>query len=801
MRIYAAIIFFQLFALATFAQSKKVLLPNGWTLTPAGRTVALGDLPLNIAISGDGKYFAVTNNGVGTQSIQLINAKTYKVLCTCVIDKSWLGLKFSGNSKYLYASGGNDNRILKYALMHDTLKLADSIVLGNKWPVKISPAGLDIDDDRQRLYVVTKEDNSLYIADLQTNKILNQVHLSAKGYTCVLSPDMSMLYVSLWGGDKVLFYDTRRDIIADSVVVGRNPNDICVSKNDKYVFVANSVDNTVSVIDVAGRKVIETLNAALFPDAPSGSTTNSVALSTDNKTLYIANADNNSLAIFDVSKPGESKSKGFIPVGWYPTCVRTTGHTLLVINGKGNTSLPNPKGPQPIRKEEQANYKKANKKSEQYIGGLFKGSLSILPEPDGEKLAVLSRQVYQNTPYSKEKELTAKGEPGNPVPMKVGAPSPIKHVFYIIKENRTYDQVLADMPHGNGDTSLLLFGRKITPNEHALASQFVLLDNFYVDAEVSADGHNWSMAAYANDYVEKTWPTNYGGRGGTYDYAANKSVALPKNGFLWDYAMRGGISFRDYGEFTDDDGTVSLPDLQKHMCPAYPGWNLSIRDMDREKIWEKDFDSLSAINAVPQLNIIYLPADHTAGLGKKSRSPYAFVADNDQALGHVVAHLSESAVWKNSVVFVLEDDAQNGPDHVDAHRSIAFVAGPYVKRKFTDHSMYSTSGMLRTIELILGIGPMSQYDAGANPMYKCFTAKADTSGYKCLPAEVDLEEMNVAVNSLSDESDKFDFSKPDRVPDLELTAILWKGLKGGNYVPAPRRAAFVKIHDDSEEDD
>ena len=790
-----------LFPATLNAQKTKVLLPNGWALTPAGTSLPLGDLPLNMAISGDGKYIAVTNNGVSTQTLQLIDAKTHAVLCTKEISKSWLGLKFSGGSEYLFASGGNDNRILKYSVEHNKLELEDIIVLGKKWPEKISPAGIDIDDKAKKLFVVTKENNSLYIVDLKKDEVSKQIQLPAEAYTCLLSPDRSQLYLSIWGGSQLFVFDTKSEVITDSIPVGRNPNDICVTKNGKFVFVANSIDNTVSVIDAGSKKVIETLNAALYPDAPSGSTTNSVALSADDKTLYIANADNNCLAVFDVSEPGSSRSKGYIPTGWYPTCVCVLNHTVLVLNGKGNSSKANPKGPQPVHKEGQANYKKANKKNDQYIGSLFKGTMSIFHEPGEKELAKYSRQVYGNTPYTKAKELLAGGEPGNPVPMKVGGASPIKHVFYVMKENRTYDQVLGDVPAGNGDTSLVLFGKKITPNQHALAAQYVLLDNFYVDAEVSADGHNWSMGAYANDYVDKNWPTNYGGRGGNYDFAANKKVATPKNGFLWDYALRAGITFRDYGEFTDDDGTVYLPALKAHMCPPYPGWNLDVRDLFREKIWEHDFDSMMAINAVPQLNIVYLPSDHTAGLGRKSRTPFAFVADNDEAVGQLVEHLSKSSIWENSVVFILEDDAQNGPDHIDAHRSPAYVVGPYVKRKFVDHTMYSTSGMLRTIELILGLPPMSQYDAGAMPMYRCFTSVSDNTAFIHTPSQVDLDALNLVENELSKESDGFDLSRADNVPDRQLNEVLWKSIKGYSYVPAPKRAAFVAVRKGGDKDD
>ena len=770
-------------------------LPNGWVLTPAGETLSLGsDLPLNMAVSGDGQYVAVTNNGVGKQSIQLVDAQKHTLLHTLEIPSGWLGLKFSSDSKNLYASAGNLNQVVKYWLSHDTLVAIDSYVLGKRWPEKISPAGIEVDDRNNVMYVVTKENNSLYVVNLQTKAVERQVQLSAEAYTCVLSPGGKKLYISLWGGRKLLAYDVKKGIITDSVRIGQNPNDIAVTKNGKYIFVANAIDNTVSVVDAKSFLEVETLNAALYPDAPNGSTTNSVGLSMDNNTLFVANADNNCLAVFDITEPGKCFSKGFIPVGWYPTCVRVSGNQLFVANGKGNTSFANPDGPQPVKKDEQSGYKKADKGNVGYIGGLMKGTLNIMPIPDAKELKAFSRQVYVNTPYTNDKEKTAEGERNNPIPTTADGQSPIKHIFYIMKENRTYDQVLGDMEKGNGDASLVLFGKAVTPNEHALASQFVLLDNFYVDAEVSADGHNWSMAAYANDYVEKNWPTNYGGRGGTYDFAGNKPVAEPRNGFIWDYALRKGLTFRDYGEFTDDDGTVYEEALQTHMCPGYPGWNLAIKDVTREKIWERDFDSLLARGAVPQLNIIYLPGDHTAGLGKKSRTPAGFVADNDLAVGLLVEHLSHSAVWQDCAVFIIEDDAQNGPDHVDAHRSTAYLAGPYVKRNFVDHSMYSTSGLLRTMELVLGLPPMSQYDAAATPLYRSFTMRADTASFTHEEETVDMDALNLAGGDLSRQSESLDLSAADRVPDMLMNKLLWKGVKGNVPYPGPQRAAFVEVH-------
>ncbi|ANE53421.1 bifunctional YncE family protein/alkaline phosphatase family protein [Flavisolibacter tropicus] len=784
----------------------RVRLPNGWHLSPAGRSLPLGDLPLNLALSPSKKWLAVTNNGQSVQSLQLINAKAEKIVDNVVIPKSWYGLKFSSDEKFLYASGGNDNWILQYAIENNRLRLTDSIVLGKKWPVKISPAGIDIDDAAKRMYVVTKENNSLYVIDLRTKAITQQLALGKEAYTCLLSPNKRELYISLWGGDKVLVFDTKENRIISEIAVGDNPNELLLNKKGTFLFVANANDNSVSVIDIKRRVVVEVLNTALYPDAPAGSTTNGLALSQSEKQLYVANADNNCLAIFDVAVPGRSSSKGFIPVGWYPTNIKVVGKKIWVTNGKGFSSFANPNGPNPARPQQNVARHQGDTnapKAVEYIAGLLKGTLSILDEPDDASLAVYSKAVYKNTPYSKDSELVAQGEAGNPIPMKVGEKSPIKHVFYIIKENRTYDQVLGDMPQGNGDTSLVLFGEHITPNQHKLAREFVLLDNFYVDGEVSADGHNWSTSAHATDFLEKDWPTSYGGRGGSYPGEGKREIANPKKGFIWDYAKRAGVSYRTYGEFADE-GKANIPVLEGHFCPYYSGYNLQVRDTTRFNQWQREFDSLVAVGAVPQLNTLRFSNNHTEGLRKGRPTPFAHVADNDWAVGLFMEHLSKSPIWKESVVFIVEDDAQNGPDHVDAHRTTAFVAGPFVKRNFVDHTMYSTSSMLRTIELILGLPPMSQYDAAATPMWRSFTVLTDATSFKSLPANIDLNKRNEVNTASARLSETFDFSKEDRVPDLIFSQVIWKAVKGEESVmPVPRRSAFVKVtkEEDAEDND
>ncbi|HLX90077.1 MAG TPA: beta-propeller fold lactonase family protein [Puia sp.] len=854
-----------------FFQSKRVKLPNGWSLTPAGRSMQLGDLPLNLVVSHSGKLLAVSNDGQGEQSLELIDIISEHKLCHVPIPKSWYGLAFSRDDRFLYASGGNDNCILQYEIAGGSLFLRNSISLGMPWmdddstarylkserpwrvwrlifwgvfiasaiaflavrvkrgrrpariaiacglfaimvlviivalwrihrvhaaPEKISPAGIAIDDNRQRLYVVTKENNSLYIVDTGKGSVVKKMSLGGEGYACTLSPDGNELYLSCWGCNQLMVYDTQQQIFVASIAVGGDPNDICLSPDGHFLYVANANDNSVSVIDVAKRKVIETLQAGIYPGALPGSTTNGLALDVGGKTLYVSNADNNCISVFDVSKPGDSQSLGFIPVGWYPTAIRITGKKLFVANARGFASLPDPLGPNPASPDHLL-----GAPGVQFIGSLFTGGLSIIDEPDAQQLAEYTGEVYANTPYSKSKEKVTEGEDGNPVPKDFRETSPIRYVFYIIKENRTYDQVLGDMRGGNGDSSLVLFGEKITPNQHALAKEFVLMDNFYCDAAVSEDGHSWSMGAYADDFLEKTWPTSYGGRGGNYDGEGNRKIANNQGGYLWDACARAGLSYRTYGEFVGNPAKL-LPVLRDHVDWNYPAWDLSIRDTVRERRWEHDVDSLLKRNAVPRFSSLHLGGDHTEALQKGKATPFAHVADNDLAVGMFIGHLSATPIWKQSVVFILEDDAQNGPDHVDAHRSCVYVAGGLVKRHLVDHTLYSTSSVLRTIELILGLRPMSQYDAAATPLWRCFGRDADPAPFACLPESVNFDDKNTAESPLSEQSAFFDFRKEDLVAEDRFNEVLWKGIKGDKApLPAPSRAAFVRALRSKDQDD
>ncbi len=579
-----------------------------------------------------------------------------------------------------------------------------------------------------------------------------------------------------------------------------------LTEDQKTLYVACANSNNVSVIDVPSGKNLETISSALFATASNGSTPNSVSLSADQRVLLIANATNNNVAVIDVSERGRSRSLGFIPVGWYPTCARFNPHDgkIYVANGKGLTSKANRGGPNPINDPP--------KTTREYIGGLFQGTFAQIEPPSPQEMSRYTKTAFACSPLREDKAPVAQpADPNNPVPSKVGDPSPIKYCLYIIKENRTYDQVLGDLPQGNGDAGLCIFPRKVTPNHHAIAEQFVLLDNFYVESEVSADGHEWTMAAYATDFVEKTWPLMYrGSREGKLKYPAEGSfeIAHPSSGYLWDRAAQANVTYRSYGEFIANPAVIGQPAtakvkaLEGHFDPFYHGYDLNYRDVDRAARFIAELKRFEAEGEMPRLQIIRLPNDHTQGTAVGKLTPTAMVADNDLALGQLLDALSHSKFWKETAVFVVEDDAQNGSDHVDAHRTIAFVAGPHVKRGHVDSHMYSTSSMLRTMELILGLQPMTQFDAAALPLYDSFTSTPDTMPYKHLPAQVDLNEVNKPDAYGAKLSASFDFSREDAADDLLLNEVVWRSVKGANSpMPAPVRAGFVFASADDEEEE
>lgn len=487
--------------------------------------------------------------------------------------------------------------------------------------------------------------------------------------------------------------------------------------------------------------------------------------------------------------------------------VSRDGRSLIVANGKGLVSSANPAGPFPGDPRPRT--------LQQYIGGLFRGTLSLIdwpaPEQRDAQLAAWTRDALACSPISPALRPQRERPADSPVPAKIGDPSPIKHVIYVVRENRTYDQILGDLEIGNGAPQLCLFGEDITPNAHALAREFTLLDNFYVDGEVSADGHEWTMGAYASDFVEKTWPMNYGHntrRKIGYPGEAAYAITVPSRGYLWDAAARASVSYRSYGEFIwearDQPGTLlpAIPALRDHFDPQYHGFDVNFPDVQRADRFISELQRFEKEGDMPRLQVVRLGNDHTAGTRVGAWTPTAMVAENDLALGRIVEAVTKSKFWPNTVICILEDDAQNGPDHVDAHRSPAFVISAYTKRRHIDSSLYSTTSMLRTIELILGLEPMSQFDAAATPMFGVFQSQPDLAGFTARPARVDINARNTAVAWGARASSKMDFREADRADDLVLNEIVWRSVKGADSpMPAPVRAAFVRTSPRGAEDD
>ncbi|HSE42872.1 MAG TPA: alkaline phosphatase family protein [Acidobacteriota bacterium] len=811
-----AIIITVLLSLSAFATSPNntpglqqkgvILLPNGWKIQPAGRHITVDDLPLEMVESKDGNYLIVTNNGYSPPVLTVVDMRRFYALDRIKVKNAWLGLAFSQDGSLLYSSTGGDGGIQSFEFSKGRLKEKGNIKLTR--PTSTSfVGGIAVHSDQKRLFAVQILGNVLNEIDIASEKTLRTLQLEAEPYTTLLSADGKSLFISLWGGAKIVEVSTDTLQIVRSFQTGEHPNSMKLSSDGALLYVACANTNSVWVIDLKAGKAIEQISVSLYPQAPMGSTPSGLGLSADESTLLVTNSDNNTVAVVDVSKVGAGKVRGFIPTGWYPTAARFTqdGKKILILSGKGLTSVPNPRGGEVPN----------------YIGQMLLGTLSMLDIPDAEQLEEYTKIVYALTPYSDKIRLTpARAPEKSPIPAKVGDPSPIKYVFYILRENRTYDQILGDMKEGNGDPYLCLFGEDVTPNAHAIAREFVLLDNFYVDAEVSADGHAFSMGAYATDFIEKTWPMNYAGRGADYITEGKGpqrnpygNIAAPPSGYLWDAAKRAGVSVRSYGIFAhrgavdEEDsrkGKVDafVPGLKGLIHPEYPPYDLSVPDNKRIDVWLEEFRKFEKEGGLPRLSLIQLPNDHTASTYPGYPTPRAMVAENDLALGRLVEEISKSKFWKESAIFVLEDDAQDGPDHVDSHRSVGLIISPYIRRGTVDSTMYTTSGFLRTMELILGLEPLTQYDAAATPAYAAFQKTPDTRPYTPRPARISLTEKNGPDAYGATESMSMNLKDVDRAPMREMNEILWKSIRGSDSVmPPPVRSAFIQPVENEEDED
>jgi DNA-binding beta-propeller fold protein YncE len=781
-----------------------VVLPNGWSLRPAGRQIRLGDLPVQIAVHPTEPVLAILHAGYGEHEVVTASATSGKIVGRVSLPASFSGLIWSHDGKHLLAGGGFDDKIYRFEnkdglLSGKTALSYPESETGSPRSRRV-PAGLALSKDGKTLYVANAFGHSLARFDAEKGTFRDEIVLEADCYPYGLALDdaRKRLYVSLWSKGRVAVVETENFQQRGQLTTEEHPNEMLLAHGGKILFVANANRNTVTVIDVDAGKAIETIGTATDPKSPPGSTPNSIALSPDESLLFVTNANTNDLAVVNVKDPGGSAPLGFIPTGWYPTSVRLSrdGRTIFVSNGKGASSRANRDGPRP-------GFGTARNPILEYIGGLFQGTLSVINMPAPRQMAAFSQTVYACSPLKRGDPTAVTGRtpaPGNPIPSKVGDPSPIRYVVYVIKENRTYDQVFGDMKQGNGDPNLCLFPEAITPNHHALVSEFVLLDNFYVESEVSADGHEWSMGAYASDFVERIWPLGYrGDRRVPYPAeGAHDEAARPAGGYLWDKAAAKGISYRSYGEFVNngrtaaDPGKARVKALEGHFDPMFRSFDMDYPDVKRTDRFLEELAQFEKTGEMPRLSIVRLPNDHTSGTSPGKWTVTACVGDNDLALGRLVEGLSKSRFWKQMAIFVVEDDAQNGSDHVDAHRTVALAISPYSKKHSVDSTLYSTSSMLRTMELILSLEPMSQFDAAARPMYESFGAEPDFSPYNHRPARVDLNARNTRESPLAAASQRLNLEVEDRADDLLFNEIIWKAVKGPDAImPPPVRAAFV----------
>jgi YVTN family beta-propeller protein len=833
------------------------VLPNDWHISPAGIQVIVGNLPTNGAITPGGRYLVVTNNGCSpkTQEISVVDLKTGKKLGSASVASGFLGIAFSQDGRKLYVSGGHAGKVYLFTFTDGVLTADGSI------PVAGYPAGIAVLADGS-LAVAENTNDKIALVDIQGGKVTAEIPVGRYPYWVTAAKDGNSLYASNWGSDSVSVIDLTAKREVKQITVGRLPEAMVLSGDGGRLYVANADSDSVSVIDTASGKWVQTIDVS-FKALPTGAAPTGLALSPAGDSLYVSLAGINADAVVDLSN---NKIQGYIPAGWYPTAVfyNPELNQIITLSGKGRGIGPNPDGPKPGTNAPNQS---------QYDYSMIAGIASIMPVPDAADLAAMTTQVQNNALGDASQSVASKRADKNPVPRHLGGSSPIKHIFFIVRENRTYDQILGDLPKANGDPSLVLFGRNVTPNGHRLAEQFVTMDNYYADAEVSVQGHAWTAGAYSNDYVEKNTPLLYSGRYGHYDGGV-VPITYPPNGYIWKELSARQVSFKVFGEnyylhsglyyalvdtigandpltmdyykflrqadgrngpgmmgkffdrfksyadhqspaelqkllagnadFRNDLSTIltgsnaladrmmqnrellrAVADYLSHYQFDYRGWDLKYSDLNRVKAFSREFEREIKDRSVSSFSYIWLPNDHTAGLKEGYLTPSQLIAQNDRALGEVVEKISNSPVWKNSAIFVTEDDAQNGSDHVDAHRTVGLVVSPYVKHGTVNHTHYDQVSMLHTMELILNLSPMSMYDAAALPMYDIFSGRPDLKKYKALQPRVGgFSAAQRKHPELAALSAGLDLSQPDiESQDDVLNKILWESAKGTPYHP------------------
>jgi len=730
--------------------------------------VAGGDYPLNL-LEVAGRYLVSTNNGYGSQYLQAYDVMHRQITGKLELPSLWYGLAYEPGSSVLAASDGKSGVYI--------VPFRDG-AFGKPQSLEISgcrfTAGLVV-RDRDRAIVACNQNHQIVQFDLGTGAVRARLRVGEFPFALIPLP-RNRLAVSNWGQSSVTVIDLANLTEVAEIKVGSHPNQMLVLPDAQHLAVTCSDSDTVSLIGLGSLREIRRID--LRPPASKLSGVQPNALACSRGRLFVALAAVSGIAVFHIEqdKDFDIRFEGVIPVGSFPTALSYAeqAKTLYVANGRNVITGPNvpvDSGMLPFR----------------YIGDILGGGIEALTDADMDRhhdqLQSLEERIY--------------GVRKTTVDLPDRHP-PIKYVFYVIKENRTYDQVLGDVPEGNGSPELVLFGQNVTPNHHALARGYILFDNFYVDGDVSADGHLWSTAGTSTEYVNKIWPMEYSKRApgvldAPYDGDAEHGhpVAVPKSGFLWDRLLQARISFRNYGEWyshEEEDPSkihVYLSGLKDHSDMNFRDDIGDITDQQRVDEWEREFTEFEATGQLPRFSLIYLPNDHTVGTRPGYHTPTAMVADNDLALGRVVERISRSRYWSQSAIFVLEDDAQDGPDHVDAHRSVFLMISPYTRRHTVSHTRYSTVSVLKTMAQLLGIGTLTYFDDRAPGLLSEFSRKPSPDSYVSLRPQVSMDELNSSNAPGSKESAQWDFHGPDRAPPLELNRVIWQSVKGATSEPPP----------------
>jgi len=743
-------------------------LPTGIRLDPVGNSVELGSMPLNILRAPNSDRAVVVLSGWREQGIQIVDLNTRRVTQTLTQDGAFYGAAFSPDGHTFYVSGGNSDAVFTYEWKDGTATLARKFELAKAKTAEGTgtsyPAGIAAAANGKFLYVAENVGDHLAVIDTATGEIVQRFPTDHYPYGVILSSD-GTVYVSAWGGTTLSAFHVLPDgTLAElgHIEVGRHPSALAIANSRLYVALAGS--DRVAIIDARSRRVISYLKDSAPGAPPEGSTPNALAVSADQKRVFIAEAGNNAIAVLDI---GTGKLLGRVPTDWYPTAVAEVGTHLLIVSGKGHGTHANPDGPIPL-----TNWPEG--KPLAYTLGQLSGTLRLLDSSiSPAQLATLTQRVTAANNWQ----------------MKRMAPHyPLfKHVIYIIKENRTYDQVLGDIKEGDGDPELVYFPDvSVTPNHHALARRFGLFDRFFVNAEVSSQGHIWSTAAYVTDYGEKVVPSAYAGKRADVD---GEESDEPERGFLWTMAHRSGVTFRDYGEMVKGNPgwPVTQRELGADISPDYVPFDLITPDQKRADVWIAELDRYVRDGNMPQLELMWLPMDHLTAARPGKCTPFACMADNDLALGRIVQALSHSPYWKDTVIFVVEDDAQAGPDHVDSHRAPFFAISAY-NRPGTVHRFINTTDVVAAIEDILGMGRLSKFDYFSRPLTDLFAPAPDLTPYDSIAPTQDLNQKNPPNTAAARLSEPLDLSAPDRVDDQLYNRILWLMLKNDKLPIARNRA-------------